>query len=320
MIVISKEEAKELMSASETIELMKETLMDFNLGKSEMSLRMNNQLSDGNFYLLMPAYLKEKQYFGVKLISIFPTNHGKGLPSHQGVVLLFSAEDGQEKAVVDCVEVTALRTAAVSAVATDLLSRKDAKVMGFMGAGVQARHHVEALLEVRDIEEILVWDLYEQSAKKFAEEMTEKYKLKVTVCKTQEELVGAADIITTVSLAKEPILKGEWVKAGTHINAIGASAKAYREMDSLVVQKSKFYVDKRESCLGESSDFLFPLREGLITEDHIVSEIGDVLLGKTKGRESDDEITMFEGMGLAVEDIATASFIYEKKLKEMETK
>ncbi len=320
MIVISKEEAKELMTASETIELMKETLMDFNLGKSEMSLRMNNQLSDGNFYLLMPAYLKEKQYFGVKLISIFPTNHGKGLPSHQGVVLLFSAEDGQEKAVVDCVEVTALRTAAVSAVATDLLSRKDAKVMGFMGAGVQARHHVEALLEVRDIEEILVWDLYEKSANNFAEEMSEKHNMKVTVCKTQEELVGSSDIITTVSLAKEPILKGEWVKPGTHINAIGASAKAYREMDSLVVQKSKFYVDKRESCLGESSDFLVPLSEGLITEDHIYAELGDVLLGKTNGRESDDEITMFEGMGLAVEDIATASFIYEKKLKQMESK
>ena len=320
MIVISKEEAKQLMSATETIELMKETLKDYNLGKSEMSLRMNNQLSDGNFYLLMPAYLKEKKYFGVKLISIFPTNHAKGLPSHQGVVLLFSAEDGQEKAVVDCVEVTALRTAAISAVATDLLSRKDAKVMGFMGAGVQARHHVEALLEVRDIEEILVWDLYEASAIKFAEEMSAKHKIKVTVCQTQEELVSSSDIITTVSLAKEPILKGEWVKPGTHINAVGASARAYREMDSLAVLKSKFYVDAKESCLGESSDFLVPLREGLITEDHIVSDLGDVLLEKNKGRESDEEITMFEAMGLAIEDIAVASMIYEKKLKQMETK
>lgn len=317
MIVISKDEVRALMSASEAIELMKETLMDFNLGKSEMSLRMSNQLSEGNFYLLMPAYMKVKKYFGVKLISIFPTNHSKNIPSHQGVVLLFSAEDGQEKAVVDCVEVTALRTAAVSAVATDLLARKNAKVMGFLGAGVQARNHVEALLEVRDIEEILVWDLYKETARNFAEEMSQMHNIKVKVCNTQEELVGLSDIITTVSLAKEPILKGEWLKVGTHINAIGASAKAYREIDSQAVKKSKFYVDKRESCMAESSDFLVPLNDGVITEDHIYSEIGDVLLGITKGRENDDEITLFEGMGLAVEDIASATFIYEKKFKQL---
>ena len=316
MIVIGKQEVRELMTMGETIELMKETLADLNEGKSSMAMRTNHKLSGNDFYLLMPAYLIEKEYFGVKLITIFPSNHDKGLPSHQGVVLLFSAEDGQEKAAIDCIEVTALRTAAVSAVATDLLAKKDAKVLGFLGAGVQARNHVESLLLVRDIDEILVWDLYESAAKKFADEMSAKFGVKVTVCENAEQVVSNSDIVTTVTLAKEPIVNGDWVKPGTHINAVGASAKAYREIDSKTVAKAKFYADKKESTLGESSDFLVPMEEGLFGEDHIVGEIGDILLGKTPGRENEEEVTMFEAMGLAVEDIATSAYIYEKKIKQ----
>jgi|LGOV01.1.fsa_nt_gb ornithine cyclodeaminase len=316
MLVIGKEEVRELLSMKECIGLMKETLMDLNDGKASMSLRSANKLAGDDFYLLMPAYLNEKGYFGVKLITIFPSNHGRNLPSHQGVVLLFSAEDGKERASIDCISITALRTASVTAVATDLLAKKDAKTMGFLGAGVQARNHVESLLLVRDIEEIKVWDLYPSAAEKFADEMSEKYNVKVTVCETAEEVVSNSEIITTVTLAKEPVLNGEWLKPGTHINAIGASAKAYREIDSSAVAKARLYVDKKESCTGESSDYLVPLSEGAIEDDHIVAEIGDILLNKAEGRKTDTEITMFEGMGLAVEDIASAAYIYQKAAKK----
>ncbi|MBF4692109.1 ornithine cyclodeaminase family protein [Fusibacter ferrireducens] len=315
MIVVSKSEVREIMTMSEAIVLMKETLADLNQGKSEMSLRATNQLRDGNFYLLMPAYLVEKKYFGVKLISIFPTNHSVGMPSHQGVVLLFDASNGKELAVIDCVEITALRTAAVSAVATDLLSRKDAKVLGFLGAGVQARNHMEALIRVREIEKVLVWDISIEASEKFAKEMKAKHGIDVVTCKNADEVVNMSDIITTVTLAKSPILNGKSLKPGTHINAIGASARAYREIDSLAVSKSKFYADKVESCMSESSDFLEPLAEGIISKEHLFAEIGDVVLGKKLGRENDEEITLFKGMGLAVEDIATAAYIFEKKRK-----
>lgn len=313
MLVIGKKEVRELMSMGECIELMKETLKDLNDGKASMSLRSANKLAGDDFYLLMPAYLNEKQYFGVKLITIFPSNHGKSLPSHQGVVLLFSADDGQEKASIDCIEITALRTASVTAVATDLLARREARTLGFIGAGVQARNHVEALLLVREIDEIRVWDLYQSAAEKFAEEMSEKHNVKVIVCENAEEVASNSDIVTTVTLAKEPVLRGNWIKPGTHVNAIGASAKAYREIDSDAVAKSRLYVDKIESCTGESSDYLVPLEEGRISEDHIVAEIGDVLLERAAGRGNNTEITMFEGMGLAVEDIASAAYIYKKK-------
>ncbi|SHJ19332.1 ornithine cyclodeaminase [Dethiosulfatibacter aminovorans DSM 17477] len=312
MLVIGKEEVRELLSMKECIELMKGTLMDLNEGKASMSLRSMNKLAGDDFYLLMPAYLNEKGYFGVKLITILPSNHAKNLPSHQGVVLLFSAEDGQEKATIDCISITALRTASVTAVATDLLARKDANKLGFLGAGVQARNHVESLMLVRDVEEIRVWDLHKEAAEKFAEEMSEKHNVKVIVCNNAEEVVSNSDVVTTVTLAKEPVLKGEWLKPGTHINAIGASAKAYREIDSDAVAQARLYVDKKESCTGESSDYLVPLSEGKISDDHIVAEIGDVLLGKAGARETDTEITMFEGMGLAVEDIASATYIYQK--------
>lgn len=313
MIVVEKKEVRELMTMSEAIVLMKETLADLNEGKSEMSLRATNQLSYGNFYLLMPAYLIEKKYFGVKLISIFPTNHNAGLPSHQGVVLLFDASNGKELAVIDCVEITALRTAAVSAVATDLLSRKDSSVLGFLGAGVQARNHMEALIGIRKINQVLVWDISSEASDRFAIEMKAKHGIDVVPCETADEVVSMSDIITTVTLAKTPILNGKSLQPGTHINAIGASARAYREIDSLAVSRSKFYADKVESCLSESSDFLEPLAEGVITEKHLFAEIGDVVLGRKPGRESEEEITLFKGMGLAVEDIATAAYIYEKK-------
>ncbi|MBF4692264.1 ornithine cyclodeaminase family protein [Fusibacter ferrireducens] len=315
MLFLKKEEISKRIEMSSCIDLMRETLMDLNQGKSSMDLRSNKYISEQDLYLLMPAHLIDKGYFGLKLITIFPNNHAQGLPSHQGVILLFDANTGKELALIDCIEVTALRTAAVTAVATDLLANKAASTLGIIGAGVQARKHVESIILVRNIKKIRVWDISVEASMKFADNMIEQFDVDVEVCKDAEEVARNSQIITTLTFAKDPVIKGEWIHPGTHINAIGASAKEYRELDSDLVAKSKFYVDKESSCKSESSDFLVPFAEKRITEEHIVGEIGDVLLGKVISRANENDITVFEGMGLAVEDLALAAYLYENEIR-----
>lgn len=294
------------------MKVMEGTLIDLAQGEATQVLRSVVAVDDENVLGQMPGYLKKNGVLGTKVITVFPNNHKHGLPSHQGVVLLFAAKNGALMAVVDGSEITAIRTAAVSALATDKLSRVNSKILCLLGTGTQAKAHLEAMLTVRPIELVKIWSRNFQNANQFKEEMQQKFKVSINLCDTAEEAALDADIICTVTSSKDPILKDAWVKEGVHVNAVGACRPDERELDSELVRKSKFYVDSIESAQNESGDYLIPLKEGMITPNHIIGEIGEILMNKSTGRASETDITIFKSLGLAIEDIAAANFIYEE--------
>jgi ornithine cyclodeaminase len=251
---------------------------------------------------------------GLKIVSVFPGNHGTDYDSHQGAVMLFDTDHGCPLAMVDASAITAIRTPAVTALATRLLAKKDAGDLAILGSGIQARGHLEAMLQVLPIRRVRVWSLPLDQARQFAAASSKRLGIRVEAMETSQDAVKGADIICTVTAAPEPILFGESVSAGAHINAIGACIPTTRELDTAAVVKSRLYVDRRESTLNEAGDFLIPKKEGSITDKHIIGEIGEILAGKVPGRQSENEITLFKSLGLAVEDLAAAHYVYQKAM------
>ena len=298
-----------LLDMQSCIKLMRQTLEDLDAGRAEQVLRMAMPLPDGNVLGLMPAAIATKKVAGAKIISVFPGNFYQGLPSHQGVVLVFEMQTGKLQAVVDGETITAIRTAAVSAAASALLARKNADTLGIIGAGLQARKHLEALKLVREIKKVFVWDIDIVSADRYAQEMSEKFGMHIQVCKTSQEAVEEADIICTVTAAKEPIVYGAYIKEGAHINAVGACLPKVRELDTDIVTKGRIYADSMESFLNEAGDFLIPFAEGAVTKEIIAGELGAAFNGKIEGRRNESEITIFESLGLAVYDLAAADYV-----------
>ena len=238
----------------------------------------------GNLMGLMPSYLGGIQSVGVKVIAAFPTNQGTEYDTHQGVVILFDTEYGLLRAIVDGTAVTAIRTAAVSGVATRLLARPDAGDLAIIGAGTQARTHLEAMLAVRPIRRVRVFSLPLAGAHAFAERETRRHGIAVEVMDSARAAVEGADLICTVTSAREPVVLGEWLAPGAHINAVGAFTPTTRELDTDAVAKSRLYVDRRQSTLNEAGEFIIAKAEGAIGDDHIVAELGELLLGKAPGR------------------------------------
>jgi ornithine cyclodeaminase/alanine dehydrogenase-like protein (mu-crystallin family) len=303
VLVVSESEVETLLTMGECIEVMERALASLARGEFHQPLR-NAIWPQGAQGLLglMPSYSVAPPYFGLKEVCVFPGNPARGLDTHLGAVLLHSGETGELLAVMNASAITAIRTAAVSAVATKLLARDDAKHLAIIGAGVQARSHLEAIPLVRKIERVCVYSRTRSHAE----------QLDAEVADSVEEAVRDADIIVTTTNSKEPILRREWIKPGTHINAVGSSVATARELDSATVAASSLFVDRRESTINESGDYLFALREGAINENHIRAEIGDILIGKASGRTSPTEITLFKSLGLAAEDLASAVFIFDK--------
>jgi ornithine cyclodeaminase len=230
-------------------------------------------------------------------------------------VLLFETANGRLLAILDASEITAVRTAAVSGVATQALARPEAHRLAILGAGVQARTHLEAMLLVRRIDHVRIWSRSEEHAREFAARATRRYDVTIDVAATAREAVRDRDIVCTTTAAREPILAGAWIARGAHINAVGSSIRSARELDTAAVARSRLYVDRRESALNESGDFLIPKREGSLTDEHIVGELGELLLERVPGRSSADEITLFKSLGIAVEDVAAAHHVYEKAIE-----
>lgn len=294
------------------IAVMKKALTDLAKGDATQQLRSVFPIEGKNVFGQMPGYLKNEGVFGTKVITVFPDNYKSGLPSHQGLVLLFDAKNGELKATVDGSEITAIRTAAVSGIATDLLAKKSATVLSILGSGEQARSHLEAMLLVRPIKLVKVWSRSKKNGIAFKKEMEHKFNIRIEVFETVEEAVHDTDIICTVTATTQPILKGAWIKEGVHINAVGACLPTDRELDSSLVEKSRFYVDRIESAVNESGDYLIPLQEKVITDTHIIGEIGQLLIDEIESRKTDKCITIFDSLGLAIEDIAAANFIYKE--------
>jgi len=247
------------------------------------------------------------------VVSVFPSNSaGNGFPSHQGVVLLFEAQHGSLVCIADAHEVTAIRTAAASAVATRLLSRADARVLALVGAGCQAEQHLYAMLSVRPaINEVRVWSRTAARAASFAEKHS-RDGISVVAVPSVAVAVQGADIICTVTPSEKPLVHSGDISAGVHINAVGACFPTQRELDSAVVQQSRLFVDTRAACLKEPGDLVVPLREEIIGEGHLLAEIGELLAGTAEGRLCSDDVTVFKSVGAAVEDLCAAVRLYER--------
>jgi ornithine cyclodeaminase len=283
-------------------------------GDAVLPLRPVMWLPDGSGLLgMMPAYLGQIwQAMGVKVISVFPGNQGTEYDSHQGAVLLFEAQHGRLLAIMDASEITAIRTAAVSGLATQLLAREDANDLAILGSGVQAGTHLAAMRQVRDIKRVRVWSRNPGHTQAFARWAAQRHGIVVEPARTAEEAATRASIICTTTAAREPILWADWLAPGVHVNAVGSSVRSAREVDTAAVVKARLFVDRRESALNEAGDFLIPKQEGAVSDDHIVGEIGQLLLGQAPGRQSSEEITLFKSVGLAIEDVAAAYHVYQK--------
>lgn len=306
MRIIEAAEVFERLTMARCVRLMREMFMGLEQGKYVQPPRTIHRLPRGNLFGFMPAYLGDGDYFGAKVLDAYLTNKGSGYPSHMGYVMLFEAAHGQPVGLVDATSITQVRTGAVSAVATDVLARKDAADLALIGAGAQARSHLEAMRVVREIRRVRVYDLVSAQAERFAQEMAERFEVQVQVCPSVQEAVRDADIVCTLTPGREAYLRAEWIAPGTHINAVGAFSPSTREIMPALVARAGLYADQVEAMRRESGEYLLALADGAIEEGHIRGSIGDVLLGKVEGRTSEAEVTLFDALGLAVEDVMCA--------------
>ena len=318
-IFVNKERIASLLPMNECIEVMEKTFRSLAAGECLQPLRNIMKLTARNGVLgMMPGYAEKLGVMGIKVITVFHANSEVGLPSHQGIVILFDAKNGHPLMLFDALEITAIRTAAASAVATKLLSRMDASTLAIIGSGEQAKRHIEAITLVRTIKQVNIWSRKEKNAKDLAETVSGIYGVPIAVSGDINETVTNADIICTVTSSKEPLVSGDWISAGTHINAVGSSTPTARELDTAAMVRSKLFTDCYDSIFNEAGDFLIPKKEGAVTDDHVKAELGEVLTGVKKGRENNDEITVFKSLGIAAEDIFSAFHIYKKINAESE--
>jgi ornithine cyclodeaminase/alanine dehydrogenase-like protein (mu-crystallin family) len=312
MRFIDREEVARRLTYEVCIPLVRDAMIAFSSGETKQLLRSIIPLAGGHLFGIMPGALGATKPFGAKLISIFPENAAQGRQSHQGVIVLFEPDTGTPVCIVHAGEVTAIRTAAASAVATDALARKDAKHLAILGTGEQAATHVRAIAKVRKLESITIWGRSPERAQALAEQMHAELNLPVTTLPTVQQAVADADIICTVTAAAEPILKSEWVQPGAHVNVVGSSHAGPAEIDNAVVARARFFADSREGVLNQGAEFLSAKQAGLIDDDHILAEIGQVLAGTKEGRRSADEITIYKSLGHVVQDLASAWWLYSQ--------
>jgi ornithine cyclodeaminase/alanine dehydrogenase-like protein (mu-crystallin family) len=312
MRFIDREEVARRLTYEMCIPIVRAAMIAFSKGETRQLLRSIIPLADGRLFGVMPGAMGVHAPFGAKLISVFPENFALGIQSHQGLVILFDPENGAPVCVVHAGEITAIRTAAASAVATDVLARQDARRLAILGYGEQAATHARAIGKVRELESISIWGRSPERARAFAERMQAELAVPVLSAGTVEEAVAAADIVCTVTSAAEPILKGDWVRPGTHLNLVGSSHAEPAEVDNDLVVRSRFIADSRAGVLAQGAEFLRAKTAGLIGDDHIVAEIGEVLAGEIEGRRSAEEITVYKSLGHVVQDLATAWALYSQ--------
>ncbi len=313
MRIIEEEQVRRLLTPEKCIDAMRTAFMELEQGKYAMPLRSIHVLPNTAKFGFMPAYVGD--YFGAKVISAYAPNMGTKYPSHIGYVMLFESAHSTVAAMVEAGSITEIRTGCASAVATDLLARRDAHRLALIGAGAQARSHMAAISCVRTVTEVAVYDLNPEAAARFAEETRCRYGVPVTVAGSVAECVAEADIICTLCPAKDAYLTHDMVRPGVHINAVGTFTPATREVAGDLVAASRLYADYTDATRKESGEYLVPLQEGLIGEDHILGSVGELLLGRAEGRLSEDDITLFDALGLAVEDVASAKMVYEEAEK-----
>src|SRR6185437_12486354 len=274
-------------------------------------LRSIFEIAPAKAFGMMPGMLAPPHGFGAKVLSVVADSSQTGRSAHRGVVVLFDRESGHLVCIADAGEVTEIRTAAASAVATDALARRDARTLAIFGCGAQAASHIRALVRVRKLEGILVWGRSMERAAAFAGQMEREVGVTVSAVADGRE-AAAADIICTVTGSRTPVLLGEWVRPGTHVNAVGSSHPGPVEIDHALVKMSRYIADSRRSALAAAAEFLLAKEAGLIDDSHIVAELGEVLLGRVAGRRTAEEITLYKSLGHIVQDLAAVSYLHSR--------
>lgn len=316
VVILNHDDVNRLMPMTDCVDLMAETLASLARGEAVLPLRTLMWLPDRTGVLgQMPAYLGGKGVMGIKVLSVFPGNWGTEFESHQGAILMFETKNGCLEAIVDASSVTAIRTAAASGAATRALARADAARLAILGTGVQAERHLEAMLAVRTVTAVRVWSRDPEHCRRFADAASRRHGIPVTAAADARRAVENADIICTTTASREPVLEGEWIADGAHVNAVGACTPATRELSTTAIVRSSLFTDRMESLLKEAGDFLIPLGEGAVKEDHVRGEVGQVLADQIAGRRSGAEITVFKSLGIAVEDVACAHFLRGRALE-----
>ncbi|EOH86502.1 ornithine cyclodeaminase family protein [Enterococcus pallens] len=308
LLVLDAAFVEEHLDMQVCVDLMTETLKNVETGEDVQYLRNAIKMPNENILGLMPGY-SNSGYFGTKVLSVYLQNSQDGYPSHQGQILIFEKEHGQLQGVVDATSVTKLRTGAVSAAASKVLANPDSSKLALLGAGEQGESHLQALLTQFALTEVTVWDRDFERAQRFADRESAKQQVAITACQTSQKAVQDADIICTLTPAKAPIIEAAWLKPGVHINAVGACTADTRELATDIVQQARFFGDNEESVMHEAGDFLIPLHEEAITKDHYLGTVGQVIQGAVSGRLAKDDMTVFEALGMAVEDLAVANYL-----------
>jgi ornithine cyclodeaminase/alanine dehydrogenase-like protein (mu-crystallin family) len=311
--VLRGTEVRQLLPMAECVDLMHRTMIAVSERRVVLPLR-SVMVMPGELGMLgnMPGYLADPECFGVKLVSLIPRNKPPQYSSHLGLVVLFEAEHGRPVALLDAAEITAIRTAAASGLATRLLARPDAGDLALLGAGEQAQSHLEAMLAVRALRRVRVWARDRDKAAAFARTEGARHGIVIETAATVPQAVAGADIICTVTKARDPILLGEQIAPGAHLNVVGSSIAATAEIDTSAVVKSRFFVDYRESTINEGGEYLRALKAGAITPQHILAEIGEVANGSKAGRLAPSDVTLYKSLGIAPQDLASAHYVLER--------
>lgn len=319
MRILARQDIEKLISMRDVIAIMEGVFAA--LARKEVVVPERTVLSlegTDNSILFMPGYLTKSGGIGLKAVSVFPTNAARGIPTISAQILLCDSGTGEAKAILEGGYITALRTAATTAVATKHLARENADSLGVFGAGVQARSQIEAHLEVKPLKRITIYDPNTQKAAVLVQHIQ---SLRGSACecaaaKSPQELPATSDILITATTSHTPVFEGRSLKEGTHINAIGSFKPGVREVDDTTITRSRIFVDSYEHALKEAGDLIIPLKNCIISENDIRGELGDLVLGRKKGRESPEQITFFKSVGMAVQDIAVAEVVYRKACEE----
>ncbi len=307
MRMLSGDEVRRALPMRQAIEVVKDAFAQLSAGQAELPLRTALDVPRHNgVTLFMPGYLAADDRMALKIVSVFDDNPAQGLPLIHALVVVVDAETGAPAAVMDGTYLTALRTGAASGAATDLLAREDSRVAAIFGAGAQGRTQLEAVCAVRPIEEAWVYDIASEQAESYAEEMSQRLSLPVRVAEASSEAVRRADVICTATTATSPVFDDADVQPGTHINAVGAYTPQMQEIPPQTVLRAKVVIDEREASMAEAGDLIIPMEQGLMSEEDIHAELGEIVAGERVGRETGEEITFFKSVGVAVQDVAAA--------------
>ena len=316
--MLSREDVQSVLTMKDALGAVEEAFRQFALGTVRMPVRSSISIDQNNGIMLtMPAYVGgDMNALGQKVVTVYPENPTKNnLPTTLATVQLLDPKTGECLAVMDGAFLTAMRTGAASGVATKYLARANSQTVGVFGAGVQAETQLEAIAEVRRIKAAKVFDTVTQRGSQYCERMSKKLKIDVKQGESTRDTLRGSDIVICASTSRVPVFDGEWLEPGMHINGIGSHTPDTRELDTTSVRRSRVIVDSREAALKEAGDLIIPFAEKAITPSQIWGELGEVIVGRREARTSDQEITLFKSVGLALQDVSTALAVYRKAIQ-----